>query len=260
MTKPIAVSFDHVSVKYDGVIALEDINFDIEEGDYVGIIGPNGGGKTTILKAILDLVQPFAGTVAVFGQPPQKMRQAIGYVPQVAQFERYFPIDVMDVVLMGRLNKSGLFKRYSKLDREKAIESLGYVGLADQRRRQLGKLSGGQIQRVMVARALASDPQILLLDEPTASVDYQAEQNLYELLGKLNEEMTIILVSHDIGVVSSHVKSLACLNRRLFHHGSKEILPEVIEKVYGCPVDIIAHSATPHRVLPSHPHEEPYDA
>jgi zinc transport system ATP-binding protein len=259
MSKSIAVDFDHVTVKYDDAIALNDVNFHIEDGDYVGIIGPNGGGKTTILKSILGLVQPSMGTVAIFGQSPQKERGVVGYVPQVAQFERYFPIDVMDVVLMGRLNKSGLLKRYSKHDKEKAVESLNYVGLADQRHRQLGKLSGGQIQRVMVARALASDPRILLLDEPTASVDFQTEQNLYDLLGALNEKMTIILVSHDVGVVSSHVKSLACLNRRLFHHGAKEILPEVMEAVYGCPVDIIAHGAVPHRVLPSHSHEEPND-
>jgi zinc transport system ATP-binding protein len=254
MPKYAAITFENVTVKYDSIIALDDINFTIEEGDYVGIIGPNGGGKTTILKTILGLIQPTSGNISIFGQSPHKARQIIGYVPQIAQFERFYPIDVMDVVLMGRLNKRAMFRPYSKLDKEIASESLGFVGMADFRKRQLGKLSGGQIQRVMVARALASQPKILLLDEPTASVDYQAEQNLYELLAGLSNNMTIILVSHDIGVVSRQVKSLACLNRKLFHHGSKEILPSVMETVYGCPVDLIAHG-TPHRVLPDHDNE-----
>jgi len=249
-----AIVFDRVTVKYDSIVALDNINFTIEQGDYVGIIGPNGGGKTTILKTILGLIQTTSGKVTIHGDSNQKARPIIGYVPQVAQFERFYPIDVMDVVLMGRLNKSAMFRRYSKEDKTRAIESLGFVGIADLRKRQLGKLSGGQIQRVMGARALAGQPKILLLDEPTASVDYQAEQNLYELLANLSKDMTIILVSHDIGVVSRQVKNLACLNRKLFHHGSKEILPSVMESVYGCPVDLIAHG-TPHRVLPDHDHE-----
>lgn len=254
MTNITAIVFNHVIVKYDSFIALDDINFTIEQGDYVGIIGPNGGGKTTILKTILGLVQPTSGSVSIFGDSPQKARPIIGYVPQIAQFERFYPIDVMDVVLMGRLNKSAMFRRYSKQDKARALESLASVGIADLHKRQLGKLSGGQIQRVMVARALVGQPKILLLDEPTASVDVQAEQNLYELLANLSKDMTIILVSHDIGVVSRQVKSLACLNRKLFHHGAKEILPSVMESVYGCPVDLIAHG-TPHRVLPDHSHE-----
>lgn len=255
MPDTAAIVFNHVTVKYDSFVALDDVNFTIEKGDYVGIIGPNGGGKTTILKTILGLVQPTSGSVNIYGEPPPKARRFIGYVPQIAQFERYYPIDVMDVVLMGRLGKRAIFRRYSKDDKARALESLGFVGIADLYKRQLGKLSGGQIQRVMVARALAGQPKILLLDEPTASVDIQAEQNLYELLAKLSKDMTIILVSHDIGVVSRQVKSLACLNRKLFHHGAKEILPSVMETVYGCPVDLIAHG-TPHRVLPDHGQEE----
>lgn len=255
MTDTKAIVFDNVTVKYDSFIVLENINFTVEQGDYVGIIGPNGGGKTTILKTMLGLIQPASGTVSIYGNPPHKASHLIGYVPQIAQFERFYPIDVMDVVLMGRLSKKAIFKRYSKEDKTSALESLGFVGLADLRDRQLGKLSGGQIQRVMVARALAGQPKILLLDEPTASIDIQAEQNFYELLANLSKSMTIILVSHDIGVVSRQVKSLACLNRKLFHHGSKEILPSVMESVYGCPVDLIAHG-TPHRVLPDHRHED----
>lgn len=249
-----AIVFDNVTVKYDSIIALDNINLSIEQGDYIGIIGPNGGGKTTILKTILGLVEPTSGKITIYGDSPQKARPIIGYVPQIAQFERFYPINVMDVVLMGRLNKSVMFRRYSNEDKAIALESLASVGIADLGKRQLGKLSGGQIQRVMVARALAGQPKILLLDEPTASVDYQAEQNLYELLAHLSTNMTIILVSHDIGVVSRQVKNLACLNRKLFHHGSKEILPSVMESVYGCPVDLIAHG-TPHRVLPDHDSE-----
>jgi len=259
-----AIDFDQVTVRFDDVIALDNINLKIEPNDFVGIIGPNGGGKTTILKAILGLVKPCLGRVEIFGRPPDKMRSAIGYVPQVAQFERFFPVDVMDVVLMGRLDKKRMFRRYNRQDKDMAIEALNNVGLSEQRGRQLGRLSGGQIQRVMVARALAGAPQILLLDEPTAGVDYQAEENFYDLLQRLSEKMTIVLVSHDIGAVSTNVKTIACLNRRLYHHGAKDILPSVFESVYGCPVDLIAHGA-PHRVLHRHqapgPHgpEEPSD-
>ena len=258
MSSPKAIEFNHVTVKYGASVALEDITFAIDEGDYVGIIGPNGGGKTTILKTILGLVQPISGRVTILGVSPRKARPQIGYVPQIAQFERLYPINVMDVVLMGRLSKTPLFRQYSVKDKTLALESLALAGIADLRNHPLGRLSGGQIQRVMVARALAGQPKILLLDEPTASVDIRAEQNFYELLAELSKNMTIILVSHDIGVVSRQVKSLACLNRKLFHHGAKEILPSVMESVYGCPVDLIAHG-TPHRVLPNHGREEQYN-
>ncbi|MCD6162811.1 MAG: ABC transporter ATP-binding protein [candidate division Zixibacteria bacterium] len=247
------VEFQHLYVSYDNYVVLEDINFQVEKLDFLGIIGPNGGGKTTLLKVIVGLIKPQKGKVLVNGKSPSKTRSSFGYVPQFAHFDRDYPINVWDVVLMGRLNKSGIFKRYSSTDKEKAAYALQQVGMYEQRRRQIGRLSGGQIQRVLIARALATQPIVLLLDEPTASIDIETADNFYELLYNLNKKLSIILVSHDIGAVSSHVKSIACLNRKLYHHGSKELSPEAIESTYGCPVDLIAHGA-PHRVLKKHNH------
>jgi zinc transport system ATP-binding protein len=248
-----AISLEHIYVAYDGYTALEDINLKINQLDYLGIIGPNGGGKTTLLKAIVGHIRPKKGRILINGRPPSKARSLLGYVPQVSTFDNQYPISVWDVVLMGRLSKSGFFSRYDDNDKEHTSKALQLVDMFDRRFRQVGDLSGGQIQRVLIARALASSPQILLLDEPTASIDSEIEKGLYDLLNELNKDLTIILVSHDIGAISSHVKSIACLNRKLYHHGSKDLTPEVIEAVYGCPVDLIAHGA-PHRVLKKHHH------
>lgn len=246
-----AVKLSNLYARYDDIVALEDINCEIKHGDYLGIIGPNGGGKTTLLKILLGLLKPAKGKALIYGKPPSQGRTLIGYVPQYTVFDREYPINVWDVALMGRLNHSGFIKRYSSDDKQMTESSLNRVGMLPLARRQIGRLSGGQLQRVLIARALASQPKILLLDEPTSSVDPETETSVYELLGELNQKMTIILVSHDIGAISKHVNSIACLNRKLFHHGSKDLTPEVIESVYGCPIDLIAHG-TPHRVLKHH--------
>ncbi len=248
--KPI-IDLEHVYVVYENFIALEDVNLQISQCDYLGIIGPNGGGKTTLLKTLVGLLKPNKGKVLINGLPPVKARSIIGYIPQVLVFDNQYPIDIWDVVMMGRLSKSGMLRRYNKTDKEKAAYSLNLVGMYDHRHQQIGRLSAGQIQRALIARALASEPMILLLDEPTASVDTEAEENLYELLHDFNKKLTIILVSHDIGAISRHVKTIACLNRKLYHHGSPELTPEIIESTYGCPVDLIAHG-TPHRVFKKH--------
>ena len=255
MSQTPAVEFKNIYVNYNGLTVLEDVNFSIEPNDYLGIIGPNGGGKTTLLKAMLGLVKPSKGKVLIFGKPPAQARPSIGYVPQYTTFDRQYPINVWDVALMGRLSKTGIFRRYKPIDCELAGSALGRVGMQDLKKRQIGQLSGGQLQRVLIARALTSQPKILLLDEPTSSIDPESETGLYELLKELNQSMTIIMVSHDIGAISSHVKSIACLNRKLHHHGGKDMTPEVIEAVYGCPIDLIAHG-TPHRVLDHHHHHE----
>jgi zinc transport system ATP-binding protein len=248
-----AVSLQNLYVEYDRQPALEDINLEVKQKDYLGIIGPNGGGKTTLLKTLLGLVKPVKGKALIFGKSPAQAHSHIGYVPQYTNFDREFPIDVWNVVLMGRLGKARLLKRFSDTDREIAEAVLAQMGILEFKNRQIGRLSGGQLQRVLIARALASKPDILLLDEPTASIDAESETGLYEILRQLNQSMTIILVSHDIGAISRHVNSIACLNRTLYHHGSKDLTPEVIESVYGCPVDLIAHG-TPHRVLEKHDH------
>jgi len=240
-----------VWVHYGEVPVLESINLSIKQQDFLGIIGPNGGGKTTLLKVLLGLVKPSRGTVWVLGGSPEQTRKFVGYVPQHTLFDPEFPIHVWEVVLMGRLGRASRFRSYTAEDRRIATEVLRFVEMHDLREQPLTKLSGGQKQRVLIARALAAEPKLLLLDEPTANIDQQMQSNIYELLRELNEKIPIVLVSHDIGIVSKHVNKIACLNRRLFYHNSKEITEDMLAGVYPCDVDLIAHGI-PHRVLKKH--------
>ncbi len=245
------IRFDDVWVEYDGHPVLENIDLTVRERDFLGIIGPNGGGKTTLLKTLVGLMSPAHGRVTVLGRTPNEARRFVGYVPQRVELDDDFPISVWDVAMMGCLSRRGLLKPYTEADRGTVEEALRQVDMLGHRDRQIGQLSGGERQRVYVARALASDPEILLLDEPTASVETRVVGSIYEVLEDLNRRATIILVSHDIGVVSSYVKTIACLNRRLIYHESKEITPDMLEAAYQCPVDLIAHGL-PHRVLDVH--------
>jgi zinc transport system ATP-binding protein len=232
---------------------LEDINLQLFPGDFLGLIGPNGGGKSTLLKAMLGLIKPDRGEIAIFGLPPAAARSRMGYVPQKTVFDRSFPVKVLDVVLMGRYSRKGLLHRYGRQDRQAALRALADVGMEDRAGRQIGALSGGEQQRVFVARSLVSDPELLLLDEPTAGIDSAQQTDFYDLLCHLNRDLgiAIVLVSHDVTAVSSYVSKIACLNQRLYYHGSVELSNEDIEKAYGCPVEMIAHG-TPHRVLRKH--------
>jgi zinc transport system ATP-binding protein len=245
------VRLENIWVQYDNFVALEDVKLCLKPLDFVSVIGPNGGGKTTLLKLLLGLVKPSKGIAHVLGKTPEQSRHKIGYVPQKATLDPKFPINVWDVTLMGRLGRIPPFKRYSDEDREHVADALHKVKMYDLRDRQIGKLSGGQQQRVLIARALAAHPQLLLLDEPAASIDSEIKREIYELLGKLNEQITIVMVSHDIGVISSYVKTIACLNRKLVYHDEKGITPEMLAETYQCPVDLIAHGV-PHRVLTPH--------
>jgi len=246
------VRLENVWVSYNGTPALEDVNLTVGEHDFLGVIGPNGGGKSTLLKVILGLIRPQRGVVTVLGNLPDRSRSSIGYVPQHSDYDRDFPVSVMEVVLMGRYGKRGMLKPYDGKDREAAEKALARVGMLSHARAQIGQLSGGQQQRTFIARALVSDPALLLLDEPTASVDTAMQTDFYELLEELKKEMAIIMVSHDIGAVSVFVDKIACLNVRLYYHGSREITPEVLEATYKCPVQLIAHGDIPHRVLREH--------
>lgn len=245
------ISLENVWAGYPQTPVLEDINLNVKAQDFIGLIGPNGGGKTTLLKVLLGLLKPHQGTVRILDRPVDQGRKYIGYVPQLLELDRNFPIQVKDVVSMGRLGKRKIFHRYNKKDREIVRRSLDQVGMLDKGDRPIGDLSGGERQRVYIARALASEPKILLLDEPTANVDSRIQNSIYELLKELNEYMTIVMISHDLGAISSYVKTVGCLNRRLHYHNTKQITSSMIEETYQCPVDLIAHGV-PHRVFPDH--------
>lgn len=251
MLNECVIKLKNIHVSYGKNLVLENINLEVKEKDFIGVIGPNGGGKTTLLKTLLGLIKPQQGEISIMNYPLNKGRKYIGYVPQALEFDRTFPIFVEDVVRMGRLSTKHLFKPYNHHDEEIVNHCLQQVGMAKLRSRPIGELSGGERQRVYIARALATKPSILLLDEPTANVDSRVQNNIYELLRELNEYMTILLISHDLAAISSYVKTIACLNRRLHYHQDKLITPEMIQATYQCPVDLIAHGI-PHRVLPKH--------
>ncbi len=244
-----AVEINHLSIKYNKQLVLHDINLSIEEKDFMAIIGPNGGGKTTLLKAIIGILNPDCGEVKVLGKDPKKARDLIGYLPQKLDFDPDFPINVFETVLTGRYH--GLFKKYSKQDKNEVLKALKNVEMYDLRDRQISKLSGGQMQRVFIARAIVREPKLLIMDEPMASIDPEIQRSFYKLMSKLNDKMAIILVSHDVGAVSTHVDKIACLNRELFYHGPVEDSADGLEEIYHCPIELISHGI-PHRVLREH--------
>ena len=251
MSSEKVIEVEHVYFSYGSTPILEDITFSVEKGDFCVIIGPNGGGKTTLLKLLLGIIKPKKGIIKILGKPPYAVRHRLGYLPQYTDFNLSFPISVMDVALMGRLNKRGLIKRFTEEDRKKVEEILKMLGMWEYRHVHVGRLSGGQRQRVFIARALATDPEILFLDEPTAGVDPEHETGVYEILKELNKKMTIVVITHDIGVISRYARSIACVNRRLVFHEEGKITKEMLEMAYECPVDLVAHGI-PHRVLPEH--------
>ena len=252
LTTP-AVEMKGVWFTYERMVILEDISFALKQGDFLGMIGPNGGGKTTLLKLLLGILKPNRGLIRVLGEEPHRARCRVGYVPQDTDSNNTFPVSVMDVVLMGRLAISRMGKSFSSKDRPMAEEALRKVGMWNRKDTPIGKLSGGQRQRVLIARALVTEPEILFLDEPTAKVDPEFENNIYDFLKELNRRATIVAITHDVGVISRYVKSVACVNRTLIFHEEAQITNEMLEMAYECPVDLIAHGI-PHRVLPHHEH------
>ncbi len=245
-----ALELKAVNAGYDGHDVIKNVSFDIDAGEFLGIIGPNGGGKTTLLKIILGLLKPRNGEVRIFGERPSRAHHLTGYVPQHSIFDREFPISVHQVVLMGRLGQRRFQPFYSTDDRALTREALEQVDMWEYRKAHIARLSGGQQQRVFIARALVKRPSLLLLDEPTASIDPKFQNGIYELLKELNQEMTIVLVTHDIGILASYVKKVACINRHFIYHGSHELTHEMLEAAYECPVDLITHAhGLPHRIL-----------
>ncbi len=251
MEKPLAIEVEHVWFSYHKVPVLEDVSFSLPQGEFLAILGPNGGGKTTLLKLMLGLLEPQKGNIRILGRSPRESRRLVGYLPQQTDFNMSFPITVYEIALMGRLSSRRLGRPYSRQDHEKVQEVLELVGMWEQRYSLIGHLSGGQRQRVFIARALATEPSILFLDEPTSSIDPGFGTDLYDLLKDLNETITIVVITHDIGVISQHVKSVACINRSLIFHGEGKITQEMLDMAYQCPVDLVAHGV-PHRVFPFH--------
>jgi len=250
----IAIEIKNLNVCYNGNFVLRNVNMNVAEGEFLGIIGPNGGGKTTLAKVILGIKEAREGDVLVYGMTPEKARGLVGYVPQFNTFEKDFPISVGEVVLTGLLGKAKPFRRYGKEELIKADSIMEMVGIMHLKEKGVKTLSGGETQKMLIARALATEPKILILDEPTASIDTKSKDSIYDLLRELNKKMTIILITHDLGVISAYVESIACLNVELFYHGESEINENIIEHTFGCPVDLLAHGV-PHRVLKHHKKE-----
>jgi len=246
-----AIEAKNICFSYGNYPVLVDVNLVVRQRDFIAILGPNGGGKTTLIKIILGILTPQKGEVRILGEKPRKVLGRVGYVPQNTNINREFPISVMDVTLMGRVGRSKYGWRYSSKDKTLAREALEKVGMWEFRDHYIGELSGGQQQKVAIARALVAKPDIFIMDEPTSSIDRQSQTELYNFFRELNKEVTIVVVSHDITAISSYIKSVACVNQRLYFHDTGEITPEVLNKVYHCPVDLIAHGL-PHRVFRDH--------
>ena len=229
----ILISLKNVTVKYDTTTALEGVSLDIYPTDFLGIIGPNGGGKTTLVKAILGAL-PYSGEISYSPTLFEHGNRLIGYMPQQSDFDRSFPISVVEVVISGLQAEKGLFSRYTAEDRKRAMDLLEMAGIQDIADRQISEISGGQMQRALLCRAVILEPKLLILDEPTNFVDNKFENELYTLLHRLNERMAIVMVSHDISAITGVVKSIVCVNRTVHRHNSNTITPVQLDNYY-CP-------------------------
>jgi zinc transport system ATP-binding protein len=238
-----------LSASYDANVVLQDIDFKVYDNDFIGVIGPNGGGKTTLLKIILGLLKPSKGKITFNNELVNK--KSIGYLPQISTGDVNYPVTVNDIVLSGLMIQKGIIPGMSSSDKKKAAMVIDELGLAGMAGLNLNELSGGQLQRVFLGRAIIGDPKLLLLDEPGNFVDATFENDFYEKLRDLNERMAILMVSHDVGTISAHIKSFACVNRSLHYHPSHEITNEDL-LAYGCPIQLVTHGNVPHTVLKIH--------
>lgn len=223
-----------------GVSVLENVSFKIERGRSGCIVGPNGGGKTTLMRLLLGLLTPSRGRIRLFGTNPVAARSRVGYMPQYHQLDAAFPVTAFEVVLMGRMRK-GFWGRYGASDRDAAARAMEEMGISELASRSFPALSGGQRQRVLIARALASEPELLLLDEPTANIDPGAEEQFYTTLDVLRKRMTVLTVSHDIGFVNREIDLVICVNRRVTVHEAAELSAETVNEVYHHQVNLIKH-------------------
>lgn len=245
------VKLHNVSVAYEGFEVLQQVNLTIDSTDFLGVIGPNGGGKTTLVKAILGAV-PYSGEIEFAPELFRDGERLIGYMPQLSGFDRAFPISVEEVVLSGLQGRRGFRRRYTREDRRAACALLEKMGIMEVADHPIGAISGGQMQRALLCRAIISEPRLLILDEPTNFVDNQFERALYQTLRALSEQMAIVMISHDVGTISSLVKEIVCVNRTVHRHHSNRITPEQLAN-YNCPIRLLSHGHIPHTVLEHHP-------
>lgn len=251
------IEIRNLTVSYDNKPeVLRNVNLDVYKKDFLGIIGPNGGGKTTLLKSILGLIKPDKGSVKFINELHPNNPLNIGYLRQINQIDKKFPISVRDVILSGLTPEGKILKRYTDAQKQVVAEVAEKLGIAHLLNRAIGELSGGQLQRVLLGRAIVDNPQIIILDEPNSYVDKLFETNFYKLLGEINKEIAIILVSHDVGTIISMVKNIACVNGELHYHSGAEVSTEWLQNAYdSCPIEILGHGSLPHRVVKEHNHE-----
>lgn len=250
------IKIDNLSAGYENKAVLHDINLEVAEKDFLGIIGPNGGGKTTLMKVILGLLEPTEGKITYYDNGIPTERLEIGYLQQYNSIDKKFPISVYEVILSGLNRQKNLFRRFTKEHHERVKETISMMGLEGMENKPIGQLSGGQMQRALLGRAIVSDPKAIILDEPNTYIDKRFEARLYSLLEEINKERTIILVSHDIGSVLQNVKSIACVNGTLDYHPQSEVSAEWIEEKLQCPIELLGHGELPHRVLKKHNHKD----
>ncbi|WP_321334217.1 ABC transporter ATP-binding protein [uncultured Bacteroides sp.] len=249
------ISIECLSVAYENRTVLHNVNLSVYEKDFLGIIGPNGGGKTTLIKTILGLLKPSSGKINFYLNEQPVDHISMGYLPQYNSIDRKFPISVEEVILSGLSSQKSLIGSFTHKHRDKVRQVITRMGLDGLEHRAIGQLSGGELQRALLGRAIVSSPQLVILDEPSTYIDKQFEARLYKLLSEINRECAIILVSHDIGTVLQNVKSIACVNETLDYHPDTGITSEWLERNFHCPIELVGHGELPHRVLGEHHHQ-----
>ncbi|WP_321519594.1 metal ABC transporter ATP-binding protein [uncultured Bacteroides sp.] len=250
------IEINHLSAGYDGNIVLRDVNLSVYKHDFLGVIGPNGGGKTTLIKLILGLLKPNSGEIRFYSEGKPVDNISMGYLPQYNAIDKKFPISVYDVVLSGLSRKKSFIKSFSDEHHAQVADIISRMGLQGLEKKAIGQLSGGQLQRALLGRAIVSNPEVVILDEPNTYIDQRFESRLYEILSEINKERAIILVSHDIGTVVSNVKSIACVNETLDYHPDSEVSAEWLEAKFECPIELLGHGELPHRIIRNHHHED----
>ena len=254
MPNPI-IQISDLYAAYEEKTVLSHVDLTVYERDFLGIIGPNGGGKTTLIKSILGLHQPQKGKIHFYKNGKEVPEINMGYLPQYNNIDKKFPISVYEVILSGLSKQKSIFQRYSNEQHELVRQMIIQMGLEGMDKRSIGELSGGQLQRALLGRALVSNPEVIILDEPNTYIDKRFEAKLYSLLEEINKERAIILVSHDIGTILKNVKTIACVNETVHYHPHTEVPTEWLEEHFGCPIEMLGHGTFPHRVLKCHDHE-----